>query len=108
MATDDDIVRLDDVAVVTLGAENYDFTTAFGGRNAVFIGIKVAPDGTIRASDRYLLVGGERRIRACESLGRTTIYAIVTSGDPDEVALIDNVQRASHDLAHRQRRRPHD
>jgi len=43
--------------------------------------------------DRYLLVGGERRIRACESLGRTTVYAIVTTGDPDEIALIDNVQR---------------
>lgn len=43
--------------------------------------------------DRYLLVGGERRIRACESLGRTTLYAIVTTGDPDEIALIDNVQR---------------
>ena len=43
--------------------------------------------------DRYLLVGGERRIRACETLGRSTIYAIVTTGDPDEIALIDNVQR---------------
>src|SRR5205823_6921437 len=41
------IVRLEDVANVTLGAENYDFTTAFGGRNAVFIGIKVAPDANV-------------------------------------------------------------
>jgi len=41
------IVRLEDVANVTLGAENYDFTTAFGGRNSVFIGIKVAPDANI-------------------------------------------------------------
>jgi multidrug efflux pump len=41
------IVRLSDVATVTLGAENYDFTTAFGGRNAVFIGIKVAPDANV-------------------------------------------------------------
>ena len=40
-------VRLQDVANVTLGAENYDFTTAFGGRNAVFIGIKVAPDANV-------------------------------------------------------------
>ncbi|TMG87963.1 MAG: multidrug efflux protein [Betaproteobacteria bacterium] len=31
------IVRLEDVANVVLGAENYDFSTAFGGRNAVFI-----------------------------------------------------------------------
>ncbi len=41
------IVRLEDVTTVTLGAENYDFTTAFGGRNAVFIGIKVAPDANV-------------------------------------------------------------
>src|SRR5438876_2295780 len=41
------IVRLEDVANVMLGAENYDFTTAFGGRNAVFIGIKVAPDANV-------------------------------------------------------------
>src|SRR5438132_5417890 len=41
------IVRLEDVANVTLGAENYDFTTAFGGRNSVFIGIKVAPDANV-------------------------------------------------------------
>ncbi len=41
------IVRLEDVANVTLGAENYDFTTAFGGRNAVFIGIKSAPDANV-------------------------------------------------------------
>jgi len=41
------IVRLEDVANVTLGAENYDFTTAFSGRNAVFIGIKVAPEANV-------------------------------------------------------------
>src|SRR5437899_1641408 len=41
------IVRLEDIATVSLGAENYDFTTAFGGRNSVFIGIKVAPDANV-------------------------------------------------------------
>jgi multidrug efflux pump len=41
------IVRLEDVANVVLGAENYDFTTAFGGRNSVFIGIKVAPEANV-------------------------------------------------------------
>jgi multidrug efflux pump len=41
------IVRLDDIATVVLGAEDYDLTTAFGGRNAVFIGIKVAPDANV-------------------------------------------------------------
>lgn len=41
----------------------------------------------------YLLIGGERRVRAHEMLGRTTVFAILTSGDPDEIGLIDNVQR---------------
>jgi multidrug efflux pump len=37
------VVRLEDVANVVLGAENYDFNVAFSGRRSVFIGIKVAP-----------------------------------------------------------------
>jgi multidrug efflux pump len=41
------VVRLEDVGTVSLGAENYDFTTAFGGRSSVFIGIKVAPDANV-------------------------------------------------------------
>jgi multidrug efflux pump len=43
----DAIVRLEDVANVVLGAEDYNLTTAFGGRNSVFIGIKVAPDANV-------------------------------------------------------------
>jgi len=41
------IVRLEDVATVVLGAEDYDFNVAFSGKMAVFIGIKVAPDANI-------------------------------------------------------------
>src|SRR5215475_4842295 len=41
------IVRLEDVATVTLGAENYDFNVAFGGQQSVFIGIKVAPEANL-------------------------------------------------------------
>ncbi|HET6329816.1 MAG TPA: efflux RND transporter permease subunit [Holophagaceae bacterium] len=40
-------VHLEDVANVTLGADNYDFNVAFGGRKSVFIGIKVAPEANI-------------------------------------------------------------
>ena len=43
----DSIVRLEDVAEVTLGAENYDLNVAFSGRRSVFIGIKVAPQANI-------------------------------------------------------------
>jgi len=43
----DSIVRLEDVAEVTLGAENYDLNVAFSGKRSVFIGIKVAPEANI-------------------------------------------------------------
>jgi multidrug efflux pump len=41
------IVRLGDVARVTLGAEDYDTAVAFDGESAVFIGIKVAPTANL-------------------------------------------------------------
>jgi multidrug efflux pump len=50
------IIRLQDVANVTLGAENYDFNVAFGGQNSLFIGIKVAPEAN--------LLDVARRVRA--------------------------------------------
>jgi multidrug efflux pump len=43
----DTIVRLEDVATVVLGAENYDFSVAFSGRHSVFIGIQVAPRANV-------------------------------------------------------------
>lgn len=45
------------------------------------------------AGDTYMLVAGERRYRAHKLLSRTTIAAIVTQGNPDEIALIENLQR---------------
>ena len=42
---------------------------------------------------RYLLVAGERRFRAHELLGEEDILAVLTTGDPDEISLIENVQR---------------
>src|SRR5580700_17470 len=44
---DDAIIRLEDVANVVLGAENYDFSVAFTGTRSVFIGIKVAPSANV-------------------------------------------------------------
>ena len=41
------IVRLEDVATVSLGAEDYNLNVAFDGQQSVFIGIKVAPDANI-------------------------------------------------------------
>ena len=42
---------------------------------------------------RFIIVAGERRFRAFQLLDRETIPAIITSGAPDEIALIENIQR---------------
>ena len=41
------LVRLEDVANVVLGAEEYDSAVAFDGNQSVFLGIKTAPDANI-------------------------------------------------------------
>jgi ParB family transcriptional regulator, chromosome partitioning protein len=52
-----------------------------------------AADANNPSINTYLIVGGERRFRAHKMLGKTTIAAVITEGDTDEVALIDNIQR---------------
>lgn len=42
---------------------------------------------------RYMIVAGERRFRALGLLGRNTAPAIISEGNTDELALIENVQR---------------
>lgn len=51
------------------------------------ITVKEQSDGT------YMVVAGERRWRAHERLGKQTIFAILTDGNPDEIAIIENLQR---------------
>ena len=41
------IIRLSDVANVTLGSQNYDSNVRFDGRDAVYVGIQVAPNANI-------------------------------------------------------------
>lgn len=45
----------------------------------------------------WVLVAGQRRLAAVIALGRKTVAAIVTSGDPGEVALVENLQRQDLD-----------
>jgi len=54
--------------------------------------ISIAPD-LDHSSEGYIIVAGERRYRAHQLLNRTTIPAIITSGDPAEIAVIENLQR---------------
>lgn len=52
----------------------------------------------LERSDKYVLVAGQRRLLAHQELGRDTIFAIVTKkGAPDELALIENLQRQDLD-----------
>ncbi len=53
--------------------------------------ISVVPDP--ENQDRYMIVAGERRYRAHQQLEKQTIVAIITKGKPDEIALIENIQR---------------
>ncbi len=46
-----------------------------------------------RAADGYLIMAGERRFRAAKAAGLTVIPAIVRDDDPNEIALIENLQR---------------
>lgn len=41
----------------------------------------------------YIIAAGERRFRAFQILGRTRIPAIKTTGELDEIALLENLQR---------------
>jgi ParB family chromosome partitioning protein len=64
-------------------------------RYGVLVPVLVRPRG-----DRYELIAGERRWRACAALGRATIPAIVRDHDDrasQEIALVENLQRENLD-----------
>ena len=42
---------------------------------------------------KFLIVAGERRYRAFQLLERETMPAVITAGNPAEIALIENIQR---------------
>jgi ParB family transcriptional regulator, chromosome partitioning protein len=46
-----------------------------------------------RTDDDFMIMAGERRYRAAKAAGLTVIPAIVRDDDPNEIALIENLQR---------------
>ena len=75
----------------TFEREPLDELQASIAEHGVLVPVIVRPRG-----DRYELIAGERRWRACAALGRATIPAIVrasTDHDALEVALIEKLQR---------------
>jgi ParB family chromosome partitioning protein len=58
---------------------------------------QLQPIIVVEAEEGYILVAGERRLRAAKLAGRDTIFAVVrTANDQErlEVALVENIQRA--------------
>jgi len=57
----------------------------------------VQPLVVTRAGDRYKLIAGERRYRAAQKAGLTTVPVVVKEmmgeGDALQIALIENIQR---------------
>jgi len=47
----------------------------------------------IEDDDKFVLVAGERRLRAAKMSGYAKIPAIITTGNPIEISLIENLQR---------------
>lgn len=45
------------------------------------------------AGGRYTVVFGARRLEAVRRLGHPTVFGVLTTGDPAEIALIENIQR---------------
>jgi ParB family transcriptional regulator, chromosome partitioning protein len=55
--------------------------------------ISVVPDPESENQEGFIIVAGERRYRAHQHLEKPTITAIITKGNSDEIALIENIQR---------------
>lgn len=56
----------------------------------------IQPIIVLQNDDKFILVAGERRLRACESLGFESIKAVIANFDEKklrELALIENIQR---------------
>ncbi len=76
--------------------------TTFDSASLGELAASIRSDGVLqpvlvsRAGDRYTLVVGERRLKACRLAGLPTIPAIVREIEPDkllEVTLVENIQR---------------
>jgi len=69
------IVRLGDVANVTLGAENYDASVRFDGKQAVFMSIKVAPNANLLSvADQVRTVFPEIQKQLPQGLAGRIVY----------------------------------
>ena len=69
------IIRLKDVANVTLGADDYEFSVAFDGNKAVYIGLQVAPSANLlEVIDRVREVFPEIQAQLPEGISGKIVY----------------------------------
>jgi ParB family chromosome partitioning protein len=100
--TSDDLPRIIEVDLANLRANPDQPRTIFKPETIEELAASIEQHGLIQPiaivkdgekDGGYIIVAGERRFRAYQKLGRSTIPAIVTTGNPDEIALIENIQR---------------
>lgn len=114
--TSPDLPKIIEVDVAKLRPNPEQPRTAFPAASLEELASSIAQHGLLQPiavtrdpehPDGFLVVAGERRYRAFQRLGKETIPAIITTGDPAEIALIENIQREdlhpldeAHGLAH--------
>ena len=92
--------RVLEVGVDALTASPYQPRSQIGHEGIAELAASISRHGLLhpvivrrRKDDSFELVAGERRLRAYKHLGRSKIPALVTTGDAQEISLIENLQR---------------
>jgi len=76
--------------------KKFDETALSELANSIRIHGVISPLIVVRTGDRYMIIAGERRYRACKKIGLTTVPVVIreyTSKQVKEISLIDNLQR---------------
>ena len=84
------IVRLQDVANVSLGADDYESQVSFDGKQAVYIGVQVAPEKFIAAIEEHKpdIVGFSAFLTTTMPMFKANINALQKSGLRDQVIVM--------------------
>ncbi|MCL2370679.1 MAG: ParB/RepB/Spo0J family partition protein [Firmicutes bacterium] len=76
--------------------KKFDETALMELANSIRIHGVISPIIVVRTGDRYMIIAGERRYRACKKIGLATVPVLIREYTPKqvkEISLIDNLQR---------------
>jgi len=76
--------------------KKFDETALSELANSIRIHGVISPLIVVRTGDRYMIIAGERRYRACKKIGLTSVPVVIREYTPKqvkEISLIDNLQR---------------